>query len=63
MGPKYILETNSEATDGLGRGGVEGREEGDTEGDTHVSGLSAWWVAVPFSEEGKHAGRRGSGGN
>lgn len=30
---------------------------------TWVSGLSAWWVAVPFPEVGKRASRRGRGGN
>lgn len=40
--------------DGLDGGGVDGREEGPA-GDTQVSGLSTWWVAVLFPEVGKPA--------
>lgn len=47
------------AADGLERGGVDGGEEEVPAGDTHVSGLRARWVAVPFPEVGKPAGRRG----
>lgn len=42
--------------DGLDGGGVDGREGEVPAGDTQVSGLSAWRVAVPFPEVGRPAG-------
>lgn len=57
MDSKSVLEiTFPGVADGLDGGGVEGREE-RPEGDTQVSGLSTWWVAVLFPEVGKPAGR------
>lgn len=49
------------AADGLEGGGVDGGEEEVPAGDTHVSGLRAWWVAVPFPEGNLQAGGAGVG--
>lgn len=49
--------------DGLDGGGVDGREGEVPAGDTQVSGLSAWRVAVPFPEVGRPAGGRGRCGD